>query len=71
LKKSDSPSKESESTITDVDQHSTGSIQQDLEKLFKYQSRIDICFIIDGYKVRAHKVILLKDFQPGAQYSPP
>jgi len=59
LKESDSSSKETESTITDVDQHSTGWIQQDFEKLFKWQSRSDICFIIDGQELRAHTQILL------------
>jgi len=58
LKESDSPCKETESTITDVNQHSTGSVQQDLEKLLKHQSRSDICFIIDGQELRAHKLIL-------------
>jgi len=53
------PSKHAESTlILDVDQHSTGWIQQDLEKLFKYQSKSDICFFIDGQELRAHKLIL-------------
>ena len=53
------PSKHAESTLNlDVDQHSTGWIQQDLEKLFKHQSKSDICFIIDGHELRAHKLIL-------------
>jgi len=59
------PSKQAESTLNlDVDQHSTGWIQQDLEKLFKYQSKSDICFIIDGQELRAHTQILLARSSP-------
>ena len=61
MKESDTyPSKEAESPIMDLDQHSIGWIQQDFEKLLKkkYQSRSDICFIIDGQELRAHKLIL-------------
>jgi len=36
----------------------TGWIQQDLENIFKHQSRSDICFIIDGHELRAHRLIL-------------
>jgi len=46
------------STILDVNQHSTGLIQQDLEQLLKNQSATDICFIIDSHKLRVHKLIL-------------
>ena len=46
------------STIIDVNQISTGLIQQDLEQLFKDQSATDICFIIGSQRLRAHKLIL-------------
>jgi len=58
LKESDNSNKQVESPIIDDDKHLTGWIQQDLETLLKNQSRSDICFIIEGHELRAHKVLL-------------
>jgi len=58
FKDNDTPINQVASPIIDVDQNSTGSIQQDLEQIFKYQSATDIFFIIGNYRLGAHKLIL-------------
>ena len=58
LKANESTNNQAASTFIDVDQNSTGLIQQDFEQLFKHQSSTDICFIIGSYRLKAHKLIL-------------